>query len=116
MSTTTQRKKTSNSFKVGLVVLFIILIVVAVASLIGIIDLTWLGNGFLSIQTWSATDLVYAVLIDTAFIFIGIGIMFFYFTYVRGNKVVGTQTQQPGYAPIPAYPATTQKDTETVIS
>jgi hypothetical protein len=116
MTTTTQRKKTSTSFKVGIIVIFVVLISVAILAIIGLIDLSWLGNGYLAVQAWSATDIVNALLIDVALVFLGVGLMYGYFTYIRGNKVIGSTVSQPGYTPTPSYPTPQQQDKETVIS
>jgi len=115
MVTTTQRKKLSIGTKVFLGFLIVSVIIIIVCATIGIIDLSWAGNGFLGLYVAVSQDLVLAVLLSFGWISLGMLLIYAYFTYIRGNKVT-TTAQSQGYNPIPTTPAQTQKDTETVIS
>ncbi len=87
-----------------------------VLHFLGVIDLSFIGVAFLALQVWSASAVVNAFLLDIGLIAFGMFIWWVLMTYFIGVKTTIQPQQQPGYAPIPAYPSQTQKDTETVIT
>jgi hypothetical protein len=118
LTTITQKKKKSIWLWVLIILAFSAVIVAVVLHSLGIINLSFIGAGFLSLQQWSAMAATNALILDVGLIFFGIAIYYVLLTYFIGVKTtMNVAQQQGGYAPTPTYPtATPQKDTETVIT
>jgi hypothetical protein len=117
MTTITQKKKKSIWLWVLIIVAFTTLVALVVCNFLGIIDLSFVGAGFLSLQMWSASSITNAVLLDIGLVVLGVAAYWVLITYFIGTKVsTPAGTTQPGYTPQPVYPSQPQKDTETVIS
>ena len=118
MTTITQKKKKSIWLWVLIVIAFSAIIVAIVLHTLGIIDLSFIGAGFLSLQQWSALAATNALILDVGLIVAGIAIYWVLVTYFIGTKqtMTGQQMGQPSYAPTPSYPTPAEKGTETVIS
>jgi hypothetical protein len=117
MATTTQRKKKSIWLWVLIIVAVAAVGTAALLHFLGIINLGFLGVGFLAMQVWSAETVVNGILLDVGLVTLGVLIYYVLKTYFIGNTVSGAvQAGQQGYAPAPVYPSQTQKDTETVIT
>ena len=115
MTTITQKRKLSASTWIMIIVAFAVLIGVIVASAFGLINLSWIGDGFLGAYIAVSQSLILAVLMSIGWIALGFITCYVIFTYFRGQKV--TTTGQPGYSPVPTYPSQPVKsDTETKIS
>jgi len=111
---TTKRKK-SFWLWVLIILVFTAIIALAVCQVLGIIDLSFIGAGFLAIQVWAALDIVNALLLDIGLVVLGVLGYYVLIKYFIGVKTTLPATVQGGYAPAPVYPSPTQKD-ETVIS
>ena len=116
MTTITQKRKLSKSAWALVLIALIAVIALVVVSVLGIIDLSFLGIGFLAIYSWASIDIINALLLTAGWFTLGVLIYYVVIKYFVGQKVTNTGLGQPGYAPTPAYPSQSQKDTETVIS
>jgi hypothetical protein len=117
MTTITQKRKLSKSAWLLIILAGVALIALILCSALGIIDLSWLGVGYLSIFMAASTDLVIAVLISAGFFALGVLTYWTLIKYFIGNKVTTAPGAQPGYAPVPTYPSQpSQSGQETKIS
>jgi len=117
MTTITQKRKLSKSAWVLILIAFIAVVTLVITAAIGLIDLSPIGNAYLSIFSWGSSDVVNGIL--TGGLFFVLGVLAFYVTtrYFIGSKTtLPTGTQ--GYSPSPTYPASqpVKSGEETTIS
>jgi hypothetical protein len=101
----------------------IALVVIAAISLpllhvFGIIDLSFLGEGFMNIMAWGSAEVLNGALLLGG-VFIGGALTWYTLKkYIIGTQIPTTtyQTQNLGYNPQPTQPSQPQQEEETVIT
>jgi hypothetical protein len=116
MTTLTQRKKGWWKVWVLLAILVTVIITGVILFFVGYDYISWIGVSLVGAKNWASSGWVSAAIESTTWVLIGMGIIYLYY-YQRGQKTTVAPGQTgTGYAPTPAYPSQSQKDTETVIS
>ena len=95
MSTVTTKRKKSIWLWVLIIVAFTAIIAAVILNFLGIIDLSFIGVGFLSLQQWSALAVTNAVLLDIGLFLLGVAVYWILIKYFIGTKT--TLPQQTGY-------------------
>jgi hypothetical protein len=114
MTTITQKRKLSKSGWLLIILAFAAVIGVVVCAALGVIDLSWLGTGFLGIYVTASQDLILAILLTVGWIALGILGYYVLIKYFIGNKVT---TTMPTYTPQGQTLSNPQQQgQETVIS
>ena len=116
MSTITQKRKKSIWLWVLIVLAFIVVITLVVCQVLNIIDLSFIGTGFLAVQTWAALDIVNAVLLDIGLVTLGVlgyYVLIKYFIGVKTTLPATTGTYMPQGQTI-SQPVVPQKDEVTI--
>lgn len=119
MTTITQKKKLSKSAWVLVFLLIIGVVTVVVLGILGIIDLSPIGNGLMGFYMWASADIVNAGIVTVLLPIAGVFLYYIIQHYFVGQKVVTTAgIGSGGYSPTPTYPSSnpSQQDTETKIS
>lgn len=114
MTTITQKRKLSKSAWALVLIALIAVIAIVVCAFLGIIDLSPVATGFLSIYMWASTDILNAVLITVGWVAVGVLGYYVIIKYFIGNKVT---TSMPTYTPQGQTLSNPQQQgSETVIS
>ena len=110
----TYKNRLSTSGWVLIAILIIVIIAVPLLHFVGVIDLTFLADGFLSVLLWASSDVVNGALF-TAGVFIGGALTYYALKkYIIGTKVPLTQPYLPAGQTVSNPGATSEG--ETVIS
>ncbi len=114
--TMTQRKKLSKSGWL-LLGLFVVGVIVGITlHFVGIIDLSFIGNGYLTIMMWASSNGWNAAIVGAGHVVIGVLIFYGLKSYIIGEKI-SVSTPVGGYNPAPSYPSgAAQQQQETEIS
>jgi hypothetical protein len=115
MSTYTQRKKLSKGTWALIIVIFAAIIGVAVAALLGYIDLTPYADGYVSIFMWGATNIYCSLILTLGFMALGGVLVYLIYNYFRGQKVT-VAAQGAAYTPQGQTLSQPQTGTSTEVS
>jgi hypothetical protein len=110
------RKKLSKSGWILLALVAILLIVLPTLHFVGVIDLSFLGNGYLGLMIWASENAWNALIVGIGHVTLGVLIFYGLKSYIIGEKQVMITTTGAGYAPQPSVPSQPQQKDETVIS
>jgi hypothetical protein len=117
VTTITQKKKKSLSLWILLIAVFAAVIIIAVLSLLGFIDLAPIAVMYQSVFMWAAESVVNSVILTVGFVALGALGYYVIVKYFIGTKVTVGSTPGYGYNPQPTTPSTpTAQGTETVVS
>ena len=111
------RKKRVSIWAYALIALLVVaVIVLAVLHIAGLVDLSFVGEGFIGLLTWSSADPMNGALLFAGVFTGGILACYVFMTYLVGTKIPMT-TQYPSYMP-PGQTVSNpqQSNDETVVS
>jgi hypothetical protein len=115
MTTITQKRKKSVLVWVLIILVISLIVGFALAHVLGVIDLSFVGDGFLGVKMWSSMQVVNALLETTGWIALGVLGYWIATKYFIGQKV--TLAQQQTYMPQGQTVSNPQQQqNETVIS
>ena len=115
----TQKRRMSIWAYVLIGLLIVGAIVLVVLHIAGIVDLSFVAEGFMGIMAWASADAVNGALLLAATFAGGMITWYALATYIIGTKIQTTYNQPAyggGYNPQPTQPSQPQQDNETVIS
>jgi hypothetical protein len=110
------RKKLSKSGWILLGILAILVIALPILHFTGIIDLSFLGTGYVGLMMWASENGWNALITGTGHVTLGILLFYGLKSYIIGEKQVMITTTSGGYSPQPSVPSQPQQKDETVIS
>jgi len=110
------RKKLSKSGWILLGIIVILVIALPILHFTGVIDLSFLGNGYVGLMVWASENAWNALIVGIGHVAIGVLIFYGLKSYIIGEKQVMITTGASGYAPQPSVPSQPQQKDETVIS
>jgi len=106
------KKKASIWAYVLIALILVSVIALAVLHLVGFIDLSFLGEGFMGIMAWGATDVTNGIMLGGGFFAGGVLAYYVFKTYLVGTKVpITTGT----YAPMGQQISQPQPQDEVVV-
>jgi len=114
--TMTQRKKLSKSGWILLAIFAVLVIALPILHFTGILDLSFLGNGYVALMIWASSNGWNALIVGVGHIVFGVLIFYGLKSYIIGEKI-SAPTATGGYSPAPTYPSTPAAEKqETEIS
>ena len=111
------RKKRVSIWAYALIALLVVsVIILAVLHIAGLIDLSFVGEGFMGMLIWASTDTMNGALLFAGVFTGGILVCYVFMTYLIGTKIPMT-TQYPQYMPGGTTVSNPQQtNDETVVS
>ena len=109
-----KKKKVSIWAYLLIALLLVSVIVLAVLHIAGLVDLSFVGEGFLGVLTWASTDTMNGALLFAGVFTGGILTCYVFMTYLIGTKI--STTTLGGYSPIGQQISPQQHQDETVVT